>query len=500
MQQIYDVLIIGAGVSGIGMASRLAMHCPEKSVAILERRSRIGGTWDLFRYPGIRSDSDMYTFGFNFRPWSSFKTLADGPSIRSYLAETADEYGIQNKIHYNLKSESAEWDSAAQCWTIHTTNEETGNTKIYHGRFLVAATGYYNYDAGYRPDFPGEEQYQGQVVHPQHWPEDLDYKGKKVVVIGSGATAITLVPSMAQDAAHVTMLQRSPTYIATIPAVDKVSAWLSRVLPKSLNYTLARRRNVFLWRSMYRLSRRFPNATKNLLLKLARKQVGEGYQEQDFTPRYAPWDQRLCAAPDGDFFATLKSGKASIVTDTIKSFSKTGVVLNSGKELEADIIITATGLNVQMLGGMQIRVDGEAQDLSQKMMYKGALIEDVPNMAWVIGYVNLSWTMKADLTSEYVCRLIRHMDQHDIGVARPIDHGSNRCDSSILDALESGYVQRADHTLPRQGRSAPWEVKHVYEEDRRVMLGDNIDDDVLTFEPRGSRVPDADITEQPQAA
>ncbi len=482
MEPILDVLIIGAGVSGIGMASRLVMECPDKRIALIERRQRIGGTWDLFRYPGIRSDSDMYTFGYQFRPWSSYKTLADGKAIREYVSDTAKQYGLHDKIHFGLKTQAAEWSSADQCWTLTTLNEATGENETFRTRFLVAATGYYNYDQGYRPQFPDEERFQGQIIHPQHWPEDLDYTGKKVVVIGSGATAITLVPSMAKTAAHVTMLQRSPTYIMSIPAWDKISEVLSRVLPDSVNYRLARRRNLFVWRSMYKASKRFPAATRRLILSQARKRLGAQYKEENFSPSYNPWDQRLCAAPDGDFFDAIRSGKADVVTDTISAFTENGIRLSSGKELEADIIITATGLQVQMLGGMQMVVDGKPQDLSQKMLYRGALIEDVPNMAWVIGYVNLSWTMKADLTSEYVCRLLKHMDQRNAVVATPVDHAHCRASESILSALEAGYVQRADHTLPRQGTRAPWQVLHHYEQDKVTMLQEGIDDGILQFE------------------
>ena len=481
MSKILDVLIIGAGVSGIGMASRLAMHCPDKSFAILERRKRIGGTWDLFRYPGIRSDSDMYTFGFNFRPWASYKTLADGPSIREYLADTAQHFDVQDKIHFNLKTESANWSSQDNCWTVTTHNEATGESEIFRARFMVAATGYYNYDAGYKPSFENESDFKGQIIHPQHWPENLDYQDKKVVIIGSGATAVTLVPFMVDKAAHVTMLQRSPTYIFAIPAFDKLSALLGKVLPASLNYRLARRRNLFIWRKMYKACKRFPNLTRRFIINQAKKQVGEQFREKDFSPNYAPWDQRLCAAPDGDLFKAIKSGRASIETGKISRFTETGILLESGEELKADIIISATGLNLQMLGGMQISVDDEEKILSKKMLYKGALIEDLPNMSWVIGYVNLSWTMKADLTSEYVCRLLQHMDENGYTVARPVDHDNCRINESVLGALNAGYVNRADSTLPRQGNKAPWQVLHKYEEDREIMLSQPISDGILQF-------------------
>lgn len=482
MSELHDVIIIGAGVSGIGMASRLKMNFPNKKVTILERRKRIGGTWDLFRYPGIRSDSDMYTFGFNFKPWSSFTTLADGGAIRNYLDETASDFDLKNSIHYNLKTESADWSSADQCWTISTTNEATGKSVTYRTRFLVAATGYYNYDKGYRPEFANESDFKGQIIHPQHWPENLDYAGKKVVVIGSGATAITLVPKMAKDAQLVTMLQRSPTYIANIPAVDKISKTLSKVLPDSINYKIARRRNVTIWRNMYKLSKRFPGPVGRFLVSQARKQTGDAFKSENFTPHYGPWDQRLCAAPDGDFFAAVKSGKAEVVTDTIAKFTEKGILLNSGKELEADIIVTATGLNLQLLGGMQVKMDGDIIDMPQRMMYRGSLIEGVPNFSWVVGYVNLSWTMKADLTSEYVCRLLKHMDKTNAVVATAPLSPQLRSNDSILGSLTAGYIQRSGSMVPRQGLEQPWMVTHNYEIDRKLLLREAIDDGIVQFE------------------
>lgn len=482
MSMLHDVIIIGAGVSGIGMASRLKMNFPNKKIAILERRKRIGGTWDLFRYPGIRSDSDMYTFGFSFRPWSSFTTLADGGAIRNYLDETADEFALKDSIHYNLKTESAEWSSADQRWTIRTTNEETGKPEVYRTRFLVAATGYYNFDKGYRPDFENEAAFKGQIIHPQHWPEDLDYTGKKVVVIGSGATAITLVPKMAGKAGLVTMLQRSPTYIASIPARDKISAVLSKVLPESINYRIARRRNLMIWRNMYKLSKRFPGTVGRFLVNQARKQTGAAFKSEDFTPHYGPWDQRLCASPDGDFFAAVKSGQAQVVTDTIARFTEKGILLNSGKELEADIIVTATGLNLQLLGGMEVRIDGEKTSMPDRMMYRGSLIEGVPNFSWVVGYVNLSWTMKADLTSEYVCRLLKHMEATNTVVATAPLSPHLRSTDSILGSLSAGYIQRSGAMVPRQGLAQPWIVTHNYEVDRKLLLRAPIDDGILHFE------------------
>jgi len=480
--QHFDVVVIGAGLSGIGTACQITSQHPGKSIAVLERRERIGGTWDLFRYPGIRSDSDMFTFGYKFRPWVDYKVLAPGASIRDYIADTAVEHGIDEKIHYGLKIVAADWSSAAGRWTVTAEREATGETLTYTCGFLVSATGYYNHDAGFLPTFPGADRFQGRQIHPQHWPEHLDYAGKKVVVIGSGATAVTLVPSMAGTAEHVTMLQRSPSYIFTVPAFDKISAVLSRFLPEKLVVRLARKRNIALQRAIYVSCRRWPRMMRRFLLGHVRRQVGPAVDMAHFTPSYLPWDERLCAVPDGDLFQALRAGTASVVTDHIETFTETGIRLKSGQELDADIIVTATGLQVQMLGGVRLTVDGEARELHDGMIYKAVLVEDVPNLAWIFGYTNAPWTLKSDIAGEYICRLLRHMDDNGYAVAVPRDLEDSAGSGGILDALQSGYVQRAKHTLPRQGLRGPWKVEMDYGHDCKLLLDDPIDDGALQFE------------------
>jgi cation diffusion facilitator CzcD-associated flavoprotein CzcO len=483
MKDVLDVLIIGAGVSGIGMASRLRSEMPNKTFAVLERRARIGGTWDLFRYPGVRSDSDMFTYGFKFKPWTSFRTLADGSSIRSYLGDTAREYGVSDHIQYGMHCTAADWDSKRQLWTVTATHEPTGSTRQWQARFLVSGQGYYNYDKGYRPDFPGEAHFKGQLIHPQQWPENLDYAGKRVVVIGSGATAVTVVPAMADKAAKVTMLQRSPSYVFSLPGWDRLSELMSKVLPARLNYALTRRRNLFIWRTTYKLSQRFPETMKKFFVGQAKRHIGDKFRLEDFNPAYGPWDQRLCAVPDADLFKAIGSGRAEVVTDKIQQFTETGIQLASGKHLDADIVVTATGLSVQMFGGMTMRVDGQAYNIAEKMLYKSVLCQDLPNFAWIFGYINLSWTMKADMSSLYLCRLLKHMDEHGQAVVIPRDHDNAVMQTSVMDALSAGYVQRAKHLLPRQGSVMPWVVRHNYEEDRHMMLETPIADTRLETAP-----------------
>jgi cation diffusion facilitator CzcD-associated flavoprotein CzcO len=381
-----DVLIVGAGVSGIGAACHLTRSCPDKSYLILERRQRMGGTWDLFRYPGVRSDSDMFTFGYSFRPWNASKVLADGTSIREYVEETAAEYGVHEHIRYGMHVLKGSWSSETGRWTVEVRDAATRRRKKFTANFLMACSGYYNYDQGYRPEFPGEAEFTGTVVHPQFWPEDLDYRGKRVVIIGSGATAVTLLPAMAPDTAHITMLQRSPTYILTLPAEDKISERLRRFLPDSTVWRMARRRNILLQRGLYQLCRSRPEAVRNLMIKLAARQLNGTSDIANFTPRYQPWDERLCVVPNGDLFRAVRSGKADIVTDRIERFTATGIKLASGRELEADIIVTATGLNVQMLGGAEVEVDGETIDVSKRVAYKSVMLDGVPNAVLVFGY------------------------------------------------------------------------------------------------------------------
>lgn len=478
----FDVLIIGAGLSGIGTACHLMAEFPGKTLAVLERRERLGGTWDLFRYPGVRSDSDMFTFGYQFRPWLDSKVLADGPSIRQYIEDTASDYGIDEKIHYGLKVVNADWSSAQRRWTVTTLHEASGETRTYSCNYLISCTGYYDYDAGYLPNFPGVEQFQGQCVHPQHWPDDLDYSGKKVVVIGSGATAVTLVPAMAGDAEHVTMLQRSPSYIFSLPAVDKISEVLGRFLPDRWVYAFGRKRNIAIQRRMYQACRRWPNLMRRLLLWEVRRRVGPSVDMSNFTPRYMPWDERLCAVPNGDLFKVLASGSASVVTDQIETFTEKGILCKSGRELEADIIVTATGLNIQMLGGMKQSVDGEAHELNDRMTYKGVLVEDIPNLAWIIGYTNASWTLKSDIAGAYLCRLFKYMDDNGYSVATPRDVENCALDIDMFDQLQSGYVKRGKDTLPRQGSKHPWQVLMHYEKDSKTLLEDPVDDGLLRFD------------------
>ncbi|HSW14483.1 MAG TPA: NAD(P)/FAD-dependent oxidoreductase [Solimonas sp.] len=482
MNTQFDVLIIGAGLSGIGTACQIQKEFPNKRLAILERRQNLGGTWDLFRYPGIRSDSDMFSFGYKFRPWSSTKVLADGPAIRQYIGDTAAEYGIDKKIHYGLKILRADWSSAQQHWTLSALDEASGEMRSYTCNYLVSCTGYYNHDAGFLPKFPGVEQFKGQCIHPQHWPENLDYSGKKVVVIGSGATAVTLVPAMAGKAAQVTMLQRSPSYIFSIPDFDKISAVLSRFMPDSWVYKLARERNILIQRWLYLACRRFPKLMRRVLLAQTRKHLGPDFDMSHFTPKYMPWDERLCAVPDANLFETLKSGQASIVTDQIERFTENGILLKSGKTLEADIIITATGLNLQMLGGVELRIDGQVKSFNQQMTYKALLVQDVPNYAWMFGYTNAPWTLKSDMAGQYLCRLFRHMDARGLKVVTPRDVEGCSTGESILDSLQSGYVQRAKEVMPRQGHKLPWKVLMHFGRDKELLLRNPVADGVLQFE------------------
>lgn len=479
----FDVIIIGAGLSGIGMACHLAKECPDKKVAILERRDAIGGTWDLFRYPGIRSDSDMFSFGYAFRPWNDLQVLADGPSIRQYIQDTANEYAVTEKIRFGMDITDANWSSERAQWTVSAIDQHTGEKIEFSCAFLISCSGYYSYQQGYLPEFNGIERFQGQCIHPQQWPEDLDYRGKRVVVIGSGATAVTLVPAMAEQVQHITMLQRSPSYIFSVPAQDRISAFLKRFLPDTWVYKLARRRNIRVQRWMYKAAKRWPVGTRNFLLKNVRKQLKNPEDMRHFTPKYMPWDERLCAVPNADLFHAINSGKASVVTDEIETFTENGIRLKSGQELEADIIITATGLRVEMLGGMQLRLDDQPIDTSAQMTYKALMMQNVPNMGWILGYTNASWTLKADIAASYLCRLLKYMDKEHKTVAMPVDAGDNLEAASIMASLQSGYVKRADAILPRQGRRLPWRVLNDYLADSRMLLEESLDDGILRFDP-----------------
>ena len=479
-----DVLIVGAGLSGIGAAAHLRRECPNKSLAIVERRQSMGGTWDLFRYPGIRSDSDMFTLGYNFKPWKNEKSIADGQSILNYIKETASEYGLNDRIHFGLKVIGASWSSRDAQWTLTAEREATGEQETFTCNYLMGCTGYYNYDAGYTPDFPGIKDYQGEVVHPQKWTEDIDYSNKNVVIIGSGATAVTLLPAMADKAAHVTMLQRSPTYVATVPEKDVISIKLRKFLPEKVVYHLARVRNVAMQRTIYELSKKRPKTMRRLLLGAAKRQLGENFDMSHFTPKYNPWDERLCAVPDGDLFKVLRKGKGSVVTDQIEQFTQDGILLKSGKELKADMVITATGLDVQIGGNMVPTVDGKPVQLNQCLTYKGAMLSGVPNFSMIFGYTNSSWTLKADLVSEFTCKLLNYMDEKGIPYCMPEAKPEDASDEPFLD-LQSGYIQRAAHRLPRQGRNGPWKVVQNYFHDMSLLKLSRLDDGVLKFaEPK----------------
>ncbi|WP_294301190.1 NAD(P)/FAD-dependent oxidoreductase [uncultured Sphingomonas sp.] len=466
----FDVIVIGAGLSGIGASWHLAVDCPDLSHVILEARGDLGGTWDLFRYPGIRSDSDMHTLGFRFKPWRQAKAIADGGSILDYLRETAAENGIAGRIRYRHRVVAAEWSSADAAWTL--TVDRDGERALFRANFLYVCAGYYDYEQGHAPVFPGVERFGGRIVHPQFWPDDLDCTGQHVVVIGSGATSVTLVPELAKTAAHVTMLQRSPTYIVARPGKDAVANALRRVLPERTAYRLTRWKNVLLGQFFYRQMRKHPDAAKTRLIGWVRDRLGDEVDvDRHFTPRYDPWDQRLCLVPDGDLFDAIKGGRASVVTDTIETFTEDGIRLASGETLAADVVVTATGLKLKMLGGVTLTVDGRAVDPAQSLTYKGMMFSEVPNLAIAFGYTNASWTLKADLTSAYVCRLLKHMTATGTRRATP-RVGSVPVEREAFLDFTSGYVQRAKDILPQQGTRAPWRLDQNYLKDvRRLRYG-----------------------------
>ena len=476
----FDVLIVGAGLSGIGAAVHLQQNCPDETYAILEGRGAIGGTWDLFRYPGVRSDSDMYTLGYRFKPWKSAKAIADGPSIRSYIRETAQEHGINQHIQFGHKVQAAAWDSAAARWTV-TTNQAT-----YTCRFLYMCSGYYDYGQGHRPTWEGEADFKGQIIHPQFWPETLDYAGKRIVVIGSGATAVTLVPAMAATAAHVTMLQRTPTWMVSRPSSDAIANVIKAVLPAQMAYDLVRWKNVTMGQWFYKQTRANPGKVREALLGRLAKLLPADYDlETHFTPGYNPWDQRLCLVPDADLFNALSSGKAGIVTDQIERFEATGIRLHSGKLLEADIIITATGLKLEALGGMAITVDGEARRTADSLAYKGMMFSGIPNLAQSFGYINASWTLRSDLIADYVCRLLGHMRRTGSDIATPTPAADVVPERLAMD-LQSGYVQRGADALPRSGNRAPWLVTADYKYDRKELLEGPVTDEMVFAHAAGT--------------
>lgn len=477
--EYFDVLIIGAGLSGIGAGCHLKKECPGKSFAILEGRDASGGTWDLFRYPGIRSDSDMFTLGYEFKPWTNKKGIADGADIRNYIREAAAENNVEPHIRYGHKVKAARWNSANATWTLDVELAD-GSKKEYSCNFLLSCTGYYSYEEGFTPEFEGRDDFKGQVIHPQQWPEDLDYSGKRVVVIGSGATAVTLVPAMTDKAAHVTMLQRSPSYVLSVPQQDAMVALLRKILPQKLAYRIIRGRNVSITLGLYRFCKRFPNAARKLLQWTVKKQLPADFDMKHFTPKYAPWDERLCAVPEGDMFKVIKQGKASVVTDHIERFTEDGIQLKSGKKLEADIIITATGLKVQMLGHMQVTIDGEPLKPNTKMSYRGVMFEDLPNMGMVFGYTNASWTLKADLISSYVCRLLKHMDDKGVRQVTPRNHNANIKRLPFID-MQSGYISRVKDQIPQQGDERPWKLYQNYFLDMTLLKMASLDDPSLEY-------------------
>jgi len=475
-----DVLIVGAGLSGVGAACHLQDRCPDKTVAILEARGATGGTWDLFRYPGVRSDSDMFTLGYSFRPWTDPKAIAAGTDILDYIRATARERGVDRLVRFHHRVVEAAWDSATARWTVRAERSDTGGTVELTCSFLYCCTGYYRYDAGHTPDLPGLDRFAGRVVHPQQWPADLDHRGQRVAVVGSGATAVTIVPAMAAEAEHVTMVQRSPSWVMTLPTADPLGDLARRWLPRRLALPLIRWKNVLLATLIFQLSRRAPGLMRSRLTAAARRQLPPGYPvETHFAPRYAPWDQRLCFVPDGDLFRAISAGRASVVTDAIDTFTETGLRLASGTEVPADIVVTATGLAVLALGGMKLTVDGREVDIADTVAYKGMMLSGVPNFALALGYTNASWTLKCDLTSMYVCRLVNHLDTHGYQVCTPLPPPSGPL-QPLID-LKSGYVLRSLDRLPKQGAAAPWRLYQNYPRDLLMMRHGSVADEGVRF-------------------
>lgn len=480
MSKQIDVLIIGAGISGIGLAAHLAQQCPKRQFAILEARESIGGTWDLFRYPGIRSDSDMTTFGYRFKPWRKASVLADAASIRGYLSEVVDEQHLREKIYFGHRVIAANYDSATKQWWVEVINAQQ-EKQTWIANFIFSCTGYYDYAQGFLPHYPNQTAFQGQLIHPQHWPESLDYQGKKIVVIGSGATAITLLPALVQGGAgHVTMLQRSPTYIASISALDQMYHKLRKWLPEQTAYQLIRGRNIVTQRLIYALARKYPQLVRTFLLHAVKKQLQGKVDMKHFTPHYFPWEQRLCVVPDGDLFQVLRDGQASVVTDEIEHFTEQGIQLKSGQHLDADIIVSATGLQIQVLGGIQATVDGKPIDPAQHLLYQGMMLNNVPNLAMMIGYINASWTLKVDIVADYLCSLLNYMDQQGYAEVMPAGQ-AEQLPQSVMGGLTAGYIQRATHLMPKQGATSPWKMTNNYLADRKALKHASFEDGILTF-------------------
>lgn len=478
--QNFDIVIIGAGISGIGTAFHLQKKCPEKSYVILEGRDALGGTWDLFRYPGIRSDSSMLTMAYSFKPWHDTKITGKGEAILNYVRETAAENNIEQHIRYSQKATQATWSSEHSTWTIQTQSGET-----YECNFLLNCAGYYSYESGYSPDFKGLESFGGTVIHPQAWPEDFDYSNKKIVVIGSGATAVTLVPEMAKEAKHVTMLQRSPSYVYPVPDEDPVANRIRKFLPPKLAYRLLRWRSIASGQKLYNETRKNPEQVKTMMLDIVREELPKDYDvAKHFSPNYNPWDQRVCFVPDGDLFKAIREGTASVVTDHIEHFTETGIVLTSGQILEADIVVTATGLKLEVMGGIDYSVDNKAIDFADTIIYKGMMCSEVPNMIWMFGYINASWTLRVDMTADYVCRLLNHMDDNKYKVCtarfNPLE-ANNATDPWIKD-FSSGYMQRSMHLMPKQAKSEPWVNTQDYRQDKRLIERSPVEDEMLFFE------------------
>jgi monooxygenase len=475
-----DVIVVGAGLSGIGAACHLKRKCPDKRFVILEGRETMGGTWDLFRYPGVRSDSDMYTLGYRFRPWREAKAMADGPAILNYIRDTAAEYRVDKTIRYNHRVRRASWSSEHARWTVEAETGPDNTVVQLTCNFLYLCTGYYDYESGYTPEWRGVGRFRGTIVHTQKWPKDFDYAGKRVVVIGSGATAITLVPAMAERAEHVTMLQRSPSYVVSRPAEDKVANVLRQVLPDRTAYMLVRWKNVLSGTFFYSLARKRPEVFKWMVARGVRNQLGNEYDSKHFTPPYNPWDQRLCLVPDADLFHAIREGRVSVVTDHIDTFTEDGLLLESGERLDADIIVTATGLVLKLFSGMQLVVNGAPVNLPKTLVYKGMMFSDVPNLAFAIGYTNASWTLKCDLAADYVCRLLNHMDHHGYAVCTPRVNDPNVGEQPVID-FNSGYVLRSLHTLPRQGLKTPWRLHQNYVKDLSMMRYGRLEDGAMEF-------------------
>jgi cation diffusion facilitator CzcD-associated flavoprotein CzcO len=483
-----DVLIVGAGVSGIGVAYYLQRDHPGRSYVILEARGASGGTWDLFRYPGVRSDSDLHTFGYEFRPWRSDVAIADAGSILAYLRETAAEYGIDRKIRYGTKVVAASWSSSDARWTIRVEDAGTRSPSVLSCRWLFCAAGYYRYDSGFTPHFAGRERFRGPIVHPQQWPADLDYAGKRVVVIGSGATAVTVVPAMAGTAEHVTMLQRTPSYVLPVPARNVTNARLTALLGGERAYRITRRINIFRQVAVWRVCQKYPSAARKVIRGMNAKRLPAGYPvDEHFNPPYGPWDQRMCIVPDGDLFRVIADGKASVVTGQVETFTENGVSLADGRELDADIIVTATGLNVQPIGGIALTVDGGQVRAADRVVYKGMMLSGVPNFVFVFGYTNASWTLKVGLVGENFTRLLRHMDAHGYGTVTPVADAGMA--TAPFTTFASGYIKRALDSLPRQGSRPPWRISPTYSDDVKLLRRGRIDDQELRFEPIGDTVP-----------